>query len=91
MPRWEEIRKTRRPRIGCIARVGLVESGEANELKLEFLCRGRIDPDLFARMTAMMGGEVTPEREARRKQSETHPDRLDALAAVKAYKDVFSA
>lgn len=71
--------------------VGLVESGEANELKLEFLCRGRIDPELFARMTAMMGGEVTPEREARRKQSETHPDRLDALAAVKAYKDVFSA
>lgn len=71
--------------------VGLAESGEANELKLEFLCRGRIDPELFARMTAMMGGEVTPEREARRKQSETHPDRLDALAAVKAYKDVFSA
>lgn len=42
-------------------------------------------------MTAMMGGEVTPEREARRKQSETHPDRLDALAAVRTYQDVFGA
>ena len=69
----------------------LVEAGEDNTLKLEFLCRGRIDPELFARMTAMMGGEVTPEREARRKQSETHPDRLDALAAVRTYQDVFGA
>ena len=69
----------------------LVEAGEDNTLKLEFLCRGRIDPELFARMTAMMGGEVTPEREARRKQSETHPDRLDALAAVRTYQAVFGA
>lgn len=67
----------------------LTEVGKGNRLKLQFLCRGRIDPELFARMTAMMGGEVTPEREKRRRESETHPDRLDALAVVKAYRDVF--
>lgn len=69
----------------------LAESGADNTLKMEFLCRGRIDPELFARMTAMMGGEVTPEREARRKESETHPDRMDALAAVEAYRNAFCA
>ncbi len=67
----------------------LTEAGEDNCLCLEFLCRGRIDPELFARMTAMMGGEVSPERETRRRESETHPDRLDALAAVKIYRETF--
>ncbi len=67
----------------------LAEAGEGNTLKLEFLCRGRIDPELFDRMTEMMGGKVTPEREARRRESETHPDRLDTLAVVQVYHLIF--
>lgn len=70
--------------------VSLAEAGAGNTLRLEFLCRGRIDPLLFARMTEMTGGVVSPERERRRKLSETHPDRLDTLAAVKAYRATFA-
>ncbi len=69
----------------------LSEMGERNALKLEFLCRGRIDPELFAQMTEKMGGEVTPEREARRKESETHPNRMDALAAVEMFVKTFGS
>ena len=55
-----------------------------------FLCQGRIDPELFAQMSAMMGGEVSPEREARRKAAEHHPDRLDALNAAAAWQQFFN-
>ncbi|MDO4937906.1 MAG: flavodoxin family protein [Sutterellaceae bacterium] len=65
----------------------VVAKGEGNTLTGDFICRGRIDPALFERMTAMMGGTVTPEREARRKESETHPDRMDVLAAVEFFAD----
>ena len=34
----------------------LVRKGEGNTLEGTFLCRGRIDPEVFERMTAMMGG-----------------------------------
>ncbi len=67
----------------------LTEKGRGNTLKATFLCRGRIDPALFEMMTKMAGG-LTPEREARRKESETHPDRLDCLAAVAAMAPLFN-
>ena len=54
-----------------------------------YLCRGRIDPALFERMTAMMGGKVTPEREARRLASETHPDRMDLERGVERFRTIF--
>ena len=66
----------------------LVGDTRGNRLKATFLCRGRIDPLLFERMSAMMGG-VTPEREARRRASETHPDRLDMLEAVERFRTHF--
>ena len=49
------------------------------------MCRGRIDPAVFEMMTKMAGGTVTPEREARRQASETHPDRLDVLHAAEVF------
>ena len=67
----------------------LTEKGRGNTLKATFLCRGRIDPALFDMMTKMAGG-LTPEREARRKESETHPDRLDCLNAVAAMAPLFN-
>ena len=67
----------------------LKEKGSSNELVATFLCRGRIDPALFEMMTKMAGG-LTPEREARRRESETHPDRLDCLAAVAAMAPLFN-
>lgn len=66
----------------------LSAKGNANSLQATFVCRGRIDPELFDRMTKMYGG-ITPEREARRKAAETHPDRLDCLAAVDSMKKLF--
>ena len=67
----------------------LTEKGCGNTLKATFLCRGRIDPVLFDMMTKMAGG-LTPEREARRKESETHPDRMDCLNAVAAMAPLFN-
>ncbi len=69
----------------------LVAMGEGNTLAETFLCRGRIDPALFERMTAMMGGKVSPEREARRRASETHPDRVDLARGAEIFRSVFGA
>lgn len=69
--------------------VALAQAGSDNTLAVEFACRGRIDPALFERMTAMAGGKVSPERRARQLESQTHPDRLDVLNAVQAYRDAF--
>ena len=68
----------------------LVAAAPGAELAGTFLCQGRIDPELFAHMSAMMGGEVSPEREARRKAAEHHPDRLDALNAAAAWQQFFN-
>ena len=64
---------------------GLVAMGEGNTLAETFLCRGRIDPEVFQRMTDMLGGTVSPEREAGRRLSETHPDRLDLDRAAQIF------
>ena len=64
-------------------------AGDANEIVATFLCRGRIDPALFARMSAMQGGKADPEREARRDASETHPDRMDVLHAQEVFAKAF--
>lgn len=69
----------------------LVEAGRGNELAGTFLCRGRIDPEVFERMTAMLGGSISPEREARRRESETHPDRLDLARGAEMFRSVFGA
>lgn len=89
-------------RLGCFATMGgdpeapraqdwmrrtseaLARAGEGNALEAVFLSRGRIDPALFDAMTARLGAD--PEREARRRASESHPDRLDALAAAEAFR-----
>lgn len=63
----------------------LAALGEGNTLEATFMCRGRIDPAVFKMMTKMAGGTVTPEREARRQASETHPDRLDVLHAAEVF------
>ena len=63
----------------------LAALGEGNTLEATFMCRGRIDPAVFEMMTKMAGGTVTPEREARRQASETHPDRLDVLHAAEVF------
>ncbi len=69
----------------------LVEAGRGNQLVDTFLCRGRIDAEVFERMTAMLGGTVSPEREERRRASETHPDRLDLARGAEIFRSVFGA
>jgi flavodoxin len=69
----------------------LVGMGEGNTLGETFLCRGRIDPEVFKRMTQLLGGKVSPEREARRKACETHPDRLDLERAAELFRGFFGA
>ena len=41
-------------------------------------------------MTQMMGCKVTPEREARRKAADTHPDRSDLGHAAEAMAPLFA-
>ena len=65
----------------------LAAAGEGNALRLKFLCRGRIDPALLEHLAGMTGDRTQAELLSR--SSETHPDRLDTLAAVKAYREVF--
>lgn len=69
----------------------LVGLGGGNSLEALFLCRGRIDPAIFEQMTKMTGGEPSPEREARRQASETHPDRLDLIGVAAAFRSAFGA
>jgi len=68
---------------------GLLALGRDNVSVTSLLVRGRIDPALFERMTRMMGGTVSPEREARRREAETHPDRMDLLKAEKHFSAAF--
>lgn len=68
---------------------GLLALGRDNVSVTSLLVRGRIDPALFERMTQMMGGTVSPEREARRREAETHPDRMDLLKAEKHFSAAF--
>lgn len=56
--------------------------GKSNTLKATFLCQGRIDSEVFDRMT--------PEREARRKAADTHPDRSDLARAAEAMAPLFA-
>lgn len=67
----------------------LVALGNDCTLAGTFLCQGRIDPKLFDAMTKMAGGTVSPEREARRRAADRHPDRMDVLRAVEAWKGFF--
>ena len=68
---------------------GLLALGRDNVAVTSLLIRGRIDPALFERMTRMMGGTVSPEREARRREAETHPDRMDLLKAEEHFLAAF--
>ncbi|MGN1209366.1 MAG: flavodoxin family protein [Duodenibacillus sp.] len=67
----------------------LTELGGGNTLAGTFLCRGCIDPAVFERMTQMLGGVVSPERQAHRDAAQTHPDRLDCLAVQRTVKEAF--
>ncbi len=69
----------------------LAAAGRGNTLEETFLCRGRIDPDVFERMTAMLGGRAASERAARRAAAETHPDRLDLARGAEIFRSVFGA
>lgn len=64
----------------------LLNAGKENSLLASFLCRGRIDSEIYQMMIQMMGGAETDEQKARWQQSKTHPDREDLINAV----DVFS-
>mgnify|MGYP000347969909 CR=1 FL=1 len=64
----------------------LTASGEGNTLAACFLSMGRVDPEVFRRVTEMVGG-LTPEREARRLRAEKHPDETDCAEAVRCFRD----
>lgn len=66
----------------------LVSLGQHNRLLETFVCQGRIDPELFERMTQRIGG-LTPEREQRRQLAQTHPDRFDLARAAEVFRSVF--
>lgn len=68
----------------------LVQAGEGNTLKTTFLARGRVEQKLFEQMTQMyFNGVLTPEREARHREGQRHPDRCDVEAVVTHFKAHF--
>jgi flavodoxin len=64
--------------------------GSSNTLRMTFGCRGRISQAVFDRLTAMLGGVVTPERQANKLASDSHPDRQDVEDAVGAVLEAFA-
>lgn len=56
----------------------------AAKLAGTFLCRGRIDPKLSQSMP------VTPERAQRWSAAETHPNRMDLIAAAAYFAERFA-
>lgn len=67
----------------------LTELGENNELVTTFMCRGRISDEIFNLMTKMAGGVVSPERLKTKQMSDAHPDKVDVINAVAAYRKAF--
>ncbi len=69
----------------------LVEAGSNNRLVRTFLCQGRIDPEQFSQMTALLEGQLkdVDDPQAHRRHSETHPDRLDLSKAVELFRGAF--
>ncbi len=63
----------------------LVGLGQDNTLVATFLSMGRVDPEVFRRVTEMVG-YLSPEREARRKRAESHPDENDARALIERFQ-----
>ncbi len=65
----------------------LLKAGGDNENIGQFLCCGRIDPEIYKLMLEMSGGTPTPEQEERRRLAETHPDRVDLLNVVALFEN----
>ncbi len=77
----------------------VLETGRAlmkkngNELICEFLCQGAIDPEIIVVMRKMAQRPdarhpITPEREKRWKDAESHPDANDLENAKKAFEKI---
>ena len=62
----------------------LIGDDRGNVLAGTFLCRGRIDPKLSQPMP------VTPERAQRWSAAETHPNRMDLIAAAAYFAERFA-
>ena len=61
-----------------------------NEVLGTFICQGRIDPAVLEMMRKMASAAhpMTPERQARIREAEKHPDEADLLAAQAAFRDM---
>ena len=65
---------------------GPMVDAKTDELRAKVdLARERMDQLRDTLNEAIAGGTVTPEREARRQASETHPDRMDVLRAAEVF------
>lgn len=63
-----------------------------NEVIAHFCCQGKIDPQIIKQLKDMAKNNkndaihrITPQREARWKEAEKHPDETDILNAVRAF------
>ena len=76
----------------CLERVR--ELNHANEILGEFLCQGRVDPDLVRMMETKMKDDphhsMTPERKKRLAEAEKHPDEADLTAARIYFRDLLA-
>lgn len=70
----------------CLRRAG--ELLEGNDIRGSFLCQGRIDPRIIEVMQrmALETHPMTPEREARIREADKHPDDADLERARLAFR-----
>jgi hypothetical protein len=75
----------------CMARA--VDLVAGNHLAGTFLCQGRIDPEVIAAMQKSTDAHhtMTPERLARIRAADSHPDAADLMRAQETFKTMLAA
>ncbi len=59
-----------------------------NEILAEFICQGKVDPDLLARMPKDGPHAMTPVRIQRLDEAKKHPNETDCLYAQNAFREI---
>lgn len=77
----------------CLDQVRYLVRG--NEILGEFLCQGKVDPELIKMMAERMKDDpyhsMTPEREKRLKEAEKHPDEKDLADAALFFSEIVTS
>ena len=61
---------------------------DGNDVLGEFICQGKIDPDILDKMPKDGVHAMTPERKIRIEEAKKHPNETDCLYAQEAFREI---